>query len=85
LSDAEIDLFLEAVNFRYLHFQVVSKPKRSAGPSSDQLTAGGIENVEIVVEAGEGHQPAHGQPGHIDKKSKIPNIGDQRRVDRWFA
>ena len=60
--------------------RLVAQLDDAAGAAADEMAAGLVENVKIVLNGGEMHQAAHGQAGHVHKKSEIARVGDQGRI-----
>jgi hypothetical protein len=80
LSHTEVHLFLETVHPGDLHVQSVAQLDDAAGAAPDDLKTGGVEDVKVVLQFRKRHQPAHGQPRHIDEKPEIPQVCYQRGV-----
>ena len=80
LRQTEVHLLLETIHLGHLHLQSIAQLDHSSGASSDDLLTRRVEGIEVVHHRGERHQPAHGQAGHIDEKSKVPEIRDERGI-----
>jgi len=77
IGKAEVHLLFERIHFRDLHGQFIAQGDHAARAAADEISPRFIEHVEIVFNRGQRDESAHGQPGHIDKETKIPHIGHE--------
>jgi hypothetical protein len=74
-DEFEIDLFFEGIDARDLDGEIVAEADDAAGSASDELASPAIEFVEVIRDAGEVHEAAHGEFGHINEETEVADIG----------
>ncbi len=78
--EPEVHLLLEAIDLGDLDGDGVAEADDAAGATSDEVIAGGFEDVEVVLEARQRDEPGHGEIGNVDEEAEVADVGDQRRV-----
>ena len=48
--------------------------------AADEVIAGGIKDVEIILNGGEGHQAAHGEVFDIHEETEVTDIDDESGI-----
>lgn len=85
IGGAEVDLTLSGIDTGDADIEAIAEADDAAGMAAGELAAGGVEDVEIVVERGEGDDAAHGEVGDIDEEAEVPDIGDECGVGLGLA
>ena len=80
LRQTEIDLLLERIHLANVDVNAIAEPNNAASTTADELRSVRIELEEIFLHAGQMHQAAHRQIGHIHKKTEVAHVDHQRRV-----
>ena len=77
---AKVDLLFEGVDLFNLNLDEVSQLDDASTSTPDELDAGRVELVEVVVDSRKRHHTADSDIGDVDEESKVPHIGDQRLI-----
>ena len=76
----EIDLLFEEIHLENLDGKFVAELDSFSGAAADEVVALGIENIEIVLNAGERDKATHGEVGNINEETEVADIGNEGLV-----